>query len=814
MLFIARFLSLLLLLLLLTTSTLAQQTITGNVLSANGQSLAYANVLLLNTSDSSVAKGAVADPAGVYSFDHLRPGRYQVMASMMGYQTVYSPPFLLSSSGSAYRVDPLISQSTTNQLSEVTVAARKPPFEQQLDKLVINVASMLTAAGGSALDVLERSPGVLVDRQNGSISLSGRNGVVVMINGKLSRLPLDAVVQLLGGMNADNIQNIELIASPSAKYDAEGNAGLINIVLKRNQDEGTNGSYALMGGYGRYEKASGSVSLNHNRKRVNLFSTISYNYDNRWFDFEAIRTQQVHSELWRNYQYSDRYTKRYNGDFRLGAEVLLRPNTTLTAQVQGLINDVQATSYNTSNTRLITQSQPFTTSQLTWVEANPWRNLGGSLGLVHRFANQQTLSIDADYQYYANKALNTLVVDQFVTTDPSITPLQAVNTSKETTIRFWVGRADYSRSIGHGWKLESGLKVNHSDIDNALGVQRQTDGRVVIDAGQTSTARFSEDIGAVYVNVSGKPTPKTDFQGGLRAEGTHTDIQTFEGRPVLERQYLNLFPSALIKHQLAPNQALTLSFSRRLTRPSYGELTPSFFMTDPNTYYVGNISLQPAYASTARVGYVYQDQYFFWLGYSHEHNTINRNQPVVHPDSPALTHIVLNFDRADVLSAEFTFPMTLTSWWKMQNNLAGYYRVANTQFDVGSYYQQVIYGNINSVHAFSLGNGWTGELNVSYRSLIPAGVMNLRSMTNVVAGFQKVLSNNRGTLRLNINDILWMNQLRWYTSFPDQQFDFRATLRDAPRIIKLSYTRSFGNQKTRIAPQRKGSEEEQKRVTF
>ena len=314
--------------------------------------------------------------------------------------------------------------------------------------------------------------------------------------------------------------------------------------------------------------------------------------------------------------------------------------------------------------------------------------------------------------------------------------------------------------------------------------------------------------------MSGKLTPRTDFQGGLRAEATHTNIQTFTGKPVLDRQYLNLFPSALLKHQLTANRALTLSFSRRLTRPGYTQLTPSFFMTDPNTYFVGNIGLQPAYTSVVRAGYVCKDRYFFWLGYSHEHNSINRYQPVVHPDSPAITFIDLNFDRAHVLSAEVTFPTVLTSWWTMQNNVAGYYRVADTQFDVGPYHQEAFYSVINSVHAFSIGNRWTGELNVSYRSLIPVGVMNGGSMTNVVAGIQKVLPNSRGTLRLTINDILWMNQLRWSTSFPDQQFDFRATLRDAPRIAKLSYTHSFSNQKTRIAPQRKSAEEEQKRVTF
>ncbi|MFZ4647751.1 MAG: carboxypeptidase regulatory-like domain-containing protein, partial [Gemmataceae bacterium] len=419
-----------LLFLLLTTPGLAQQILTGTVQTGDGQSVAFANVLLVHLPDSTLVKGAVADPAGSYTFAYLRPGRYRVMASLMGYQPTYSTPFVLTDAGGTRRAEPLVLLTMTNQLDEVRVSTKKPPFEQQIDKLVVNVASMITAGGGSALDVLERSPGVLVDRQNGSIALGGRDGVMVMINGKLSRLLLATVVQLLGGMNADNIEKIELMANPSAKYDAEGNAGLINIVLKRNTDEGTNGSLSLMGGYGRYEKANGSVSLNHNRERINWFANGSWNYDNRWFDFEAIRTQPVACDLWRNYQYSDRYMKNTNVDLRLGADLLLSKQTTLSMQVQGLVNNRRATSYNTSNTRLTTQNQPFTQSVLTWLEETPWQNVSGSVGLLHRFGNGQTISIDADYQYYTNRASNRLFVDQLITTQPTTTPLQSVNTSK------------------------------------------------------------------------------------------------------------------------------------------------------------------------------------------------------------------------------------------------------------------------------------------------------------------------------------------------------------------------------------------------
>ncbi|GAA4397995.1 outer membrane beta-barrel family protein [Nibrella viscosa] len=801
-------------LLFLAATAYAQQTVTGSVRSADGRPLAYANVLLLHAKDSSLAKGAVVNDNGSYAFEQLTPGSYLIAIRMMGYHTSYSNPFVLSATAGTRQLEPLVAAAAEKQLNEVTVTARKPIFEQQIDKLVINPSAMISAAGGTVLDVLERSPGVRVDRQNAGITLSGRQGVMVMINGKLSRLPLETLVQMLGGMNADNVEKIELITSPPAKYDAEGNAGLINIVLKRRQDEGTNGGFSLMGGWGKYEKAAGSLNVNHNQGRVNLFTNASYNYDNRWFDFLARRTQPVEGALWYNEQYSDRYIKNYNGDVRIGADVALSKQTTLSAQVQGLINDRRGTSYNSSFTRLLPVVKPFTGSASIWVEDNRWRNLGGSLGLTHQFAGQQTLSVDADYQYYSNNGPFTLDFTQFYTTNPQITPVQAVNTSKETTIDFWVLKADYARPLGKTWKLETGVKFNRSDIHNALGVEKRLDGRFILDSAMTSTDTFYENIGALYGNLSGKFGAKTDVQAGLRAEATHTNIRNVNGQLLVDRRYLNLFPSASLSHKLSPEQILNLAYSRRITRPAYTELAPSFFLTDPNTYYVGNINLKPAYTSSVRAGYQYKSRYFIWLGYSRERNTIFRHQPVVRPGRPELIHMVQNFDQVEVLSMELTLPLTVTHWWTAQNNFAGFIRTAQTQFDVAPFYQQNWIWHINSVHSLRLGNQWTGEVSILYRSLLPAGVMNLRSMTNVVLGIQKVLPNNRGRLSLTVNDVFWTNQLKWFASFPQQQVDFTATLRDAPRIIKVTYTRSLGSQTIKAARQRRAADDEKKRVSF
>ncbi len=801
-------------LLLVSSFSFAQRSITGKIQSTDGQPLAFANVLLLNAKDSSMAKGAVANEAGLFTFEGIKTGQYLVTASMVGYRNAYSAPFSLKDAVGTHQLAALTATALEKQLNEVKVIAQKPIFEQQLGKLVINPSAMMTAAGGSVLDVLERSPGVRVDRQNGNIALGGKAGVMVMLNGKLSRLPLETLVQMLNGMNSDNVETIELITNPSAQYDAEGNAGLINIVLKRKQGEGTNSSFSLMAGYGRFAKSNGSFSINHNQGRLSLFANTSYNYDRGWFDFLPIRNQPVQGAIWRNEQYSDRYPINKSADFRIGADISLTKRTVLSTQVQGLLNKRDVISYNYSNTRIAGQSQPFTASELTWIEDTPWQNWGASLGLSHTTARQHTLTIDADYQSYENNGLNTFDITQFMTTDPSVLPVKSMKTTKETDIRFGVLRADYAHPLGKKWKMESGFKINLSHIDNALGVERNIDGILTIDPDLTSKALFRETIGAAYANFTGKLGPKTDFQGGLRAENTHTNIQSADGKPLLDRRYLNLFPSASLKHQIGKLHTLNVAYSRRLTRPVFTELIPNFYITDPNTYYVGNIALKPAYNSSLRAGYAFKGAYFFWLGYGRERDVINKHQPVTYPGRPELIHITQNFDRSDVVSVEVTFPLTLASWWKVQNNLAGYYRSSKSQFDIGPFSQRIYYGNVNSVHTFNLGNHWTAELNALYLPLIPAGVMNLRSRTNVTAGIQKVLPNNKGTLRLNISDIFWTNSLRWYTTFSTQQFDFQAKMKFEPRIVKLTYSRSFGNQKVKTTRQRRGAEEERGRVQF
>lgn len=269
----------------------AQGSISGVLLQKDDKPLVQANVLLLSARDSSLVKGAVTSAGGHYRFTDIKPGHYLITATFTGLKPSFTPSFELKNKegkqlAALYLVDKEV------ELGNVTVEAKKPLFEQKADHLVVNVGSSITATGSSALDVLMRSPGIMVDQQNNTISMNGKEGVLIMLNGKISRVPLSAVVQMLAGMNASNIDRIELITTPPAHLDAEGNAGYINIVMKTNTQFGTNGSYSATLGYGKKPLGAASFNFNHRKNKWNLFGDYAFAYTGFLQYFDIYRNIQ------------------------------------------------------------------------------------------------------------------------------------------------------------------------------------------------------------------------------------------------------------------------------------------------------------------------------------------------------------------------------------------------------------------------------------------------------------------------------------------------------------------------------------------
>jgi Carboxypeptidase regulatory-like domain len=253
----------------------AQLQVKGIVKMEDGVSLPAASVLLLSSANSSLVRGQVSDANGLYSISVPEPGSYFISISAVGFVKESSKVFQLNKSNSPYQVGEIVARENVSELGEVIVVGEKPMFEQKIDRTIISVQSNISRAGGTALDILQRSPGVTVDKMNYAISLSGKQGVRIMINGRISRLPMAAVVQMLEGMNAENIERIELITTPPSKYEAEGDAGMINIVMKKMEDIGTNGSLSIFTGYGRTAKYGGTLNVNHRTKKLNVFGDLT-----------------------------------------------------------------------------------------------------------------------------------------------------------------------------------------------------------------------------------------------------------------------------------------------------------------------------------------------------------------------------------------------------------------------------------------------------------------------------------------------------------------------------------------------------------
>ncbi|MGV3585830.1 MAG: outer membrane beta-barrel protein [Adhaeribacter sp.] len=796
-------------LLLLTFSAYGQLIIKGSVQATDGQPLAYANALLLNPSDSSLVKGAVVNEAGFYIFEQVRPGYYLVAASMMGYQTSYSKPFNLTSASGTHQMQSLVVAANEKQLQEVTVTASKPLYEQQIDKLVINVQSSITAAGSTALEVLERSPGIGVNRQENSLTMSGKEGVVVMLNGKTSRMPMATLMQMLAGMNANTIEKIELVSTPSAKYDAEGNAGVINIVSKKNSDIGRNGSYSATLGYGWYEKPGASFNINHRGQKLNLYSDASFLWDHGWIEVTSNRSVVNQPEIIRTTTTSSRELHNINYTARLGFDYFLNEHTTISGLFNGFNN--RSEQFARNQTQIHRSDQLATNIQMTDHEVNQWRNLIANINLNHIFKNKGELNIDADYLLYHHNNPHAYTINYFFNEDTPDKQEQMHNT-KSTPIRIWIGKVDYSKDISAQTRLETGIKGTIFNLNNDVLFERYIGAEWQVDEEFGQHVTMQENIGAAFFNVNHQFNSKTKLQTGLRWEYTRTNLTAAQGTNLLNRDYHNLFPSVFLSRELTNQNKVQFSYSRRITRPVYNDLAPAFTFLDPYTYGYGNSSLLPTLTHALQAAYQFKKSYMLTLQYSHDKNAVSR-LPIVDPQTNRQVLLKANLASTNTFAVVLNIPLTITYWWQIQNNLIGSWQQSKAHYSGETMAAGARFAQLNSIHNFKLSGNYFIELSGFYKSRALSGIWELHPSGALNIGIQKKLNHEKGTLAFNISDVFWTSQFKVSANYPASNLDALLLFKYEPRVVRLTYSRNFGNKNVKAIKQRvTGSEEERKRA--
>ena len=787
---------------------MAQTTITGVVVNKNLQPIVAANVLLLKEIDSSLVKGSSTSRDGSFSFENVKTGDYLLMVTHIGFSSIYLPRFTTTSIPGNLDIKTIQLSDESEELQQVTIQSRRPLLEQKIDRMIVNVKNSITSAGSTALDVLERSPGVIVNRQNNSISMSGKDGVMVMINGKINHMPVSSLVQMLAGMNAGNIDRIELITTPPSNLDAQGNAGYINIVLINNPDFGFNGSLSATMGYGRGEVPAGTLVFNYRKDKINLFGDYSITIDGRKPNFTNYRRMTSQGTTREFVTATDRYPTRYSHNARLGLDYQVRKNTIAGLLLSAYINRYDM--HETVTNRNFTNGQPDTVVVTKNVEVNNWRHASANINVHHTIKPGETISIDADYLLYQNRQPFDYN-NNYYNGQQQFLFVENVRTRKKTPIKFIVGKMDYSKNLGSRISMEAGIKATFSTFSNAVSVERSQNSGWIIDKDYTSTAKLKESILAGYTGFNINPNDKTNIKLGMRYEYTNSNLGTALAKDIVDRHYGRLFPSLFVSRKINDDESINFSYSRRINRPTFNDMAPFIFFFDPNTFFSGNPALQPSISENLKTDFSYK-KFLVSLSYSFDDNSIAAFQSTIEPKTGKQIIYAENLYWLKTLSLIVAMPFEITTWWNMQNNVIGTWQKASTTYMNSPVKIQLASLNARTTQNFQLPTNYSLELTAFYQTASIFGRYKVEPFGQLDIGMQKKFKNYNQRLRLAVRDLFSTNKWVWVTNIDTDNY-VKTYLQFSTTTVSLTYSRNFGRTSVKAARERSGgSTEERGRV--
>ncbi|WP_025763613.1 outer membrane beta-barrel family protein [Dyadobacter tibetensis] len=793
---------------LTTFAQTSQGEITGQLFDEKGAPFPFVNMLLLHGSDSTLIKGVITDEKGQYRFESIKNGEYIAQASMVGYQKEFTNKFKVESA--SVKLPDINMHPESQALGEVTVVAKKPFIEQQIDRTVLNVENSIVSAGATALEVLERAPGVTVDQQNEQLKLRGKGGVIVQIDGKQTFLSQQELIALLRNTPSDNIEKIELITNPSSKYDAAGNSGIINIKMKRNKNFGTNGNISLGLTHSRFPRTNVTAALNHRVGKISSFISLGTFYNKGFNNNDIYRKIPYEDKVTIFDQRTERVMESKYHNIRAGFDYYATEKTTIGVLVSGFLNDWGTVSGQT-NTKILNQDLQLDRTFNTQIDnAGKLNNVTANLNLKHQFdSNGKELTMDADYVKYGGKKYSNLNTRYFSVGGEQIGASEEVRNNMPSDIQIGTFKLDYTQPLGKG-KFETGLKTSYVTSDNDMIFEIKND-TWEIDPSRSNQFIYTENINAAYLNYSGSLTKRIKYQLGLRGEHTHSLGNSVTLNSKTDRNYLNIFPSVFISNQLDTNNVINLSYSRRIDRPNYQSLNPFEFYLDPYTFSKGNPNLRPQYTNSFQLIHVFKNAVNTTLAYSRIKDVISNELPQQIASENKTFVTSQNLDTQDNFSVTVSMPIPVKKWWNIQTNLTGTY----DHYD--SYYLQEkleikqYSWNIYANNQFTLPNDWSFELSGWYNSKSFYGLYRAMPMGMINAGVQKKVFNKKGSVRFNVNDIFWTNQFRGHAQYKD--IDFTVKSQWPSRQFRVTFTYNFGNQNVKGARQRQtGSDDMQKRA--
>ena len=788
-----------------------------NVVNDQQAALENATVEVIKAKDSSLVKAGISDKNGLAELENIRFGDYLLKVTMINYGIQYSSSFSLSATQSTVTLPKMVLVPRSGQLSAVTVTAKKPFIQKLSDRIVVNVENSIVSAGSSAMDVLERSPGVNIDNSD-VISLRGRSGVIIMIDGKPTAMSGADLANYLRGLPSAAIERIDIITNPSAKYDAAGNSGIIDIRMKKDQRLGTNGTFTAGYGQGVYPKANAGATLNYRNKKVNVFGNYNYAYRIGLNHLFLDRNFYTDNGVYNGGDLKDNYNKPKFGSHttRMGADFFPNKKTIIGFVVNANFNHFTRRNDNSSIV-IDNQKQQISTFKSLATNNDHGNNVVGNINLKHTFdSTGKEITADVDHGEYNSGSLTRNATSYYKLDGTMLQPNYVLDGDQDGKLKFTTVKSDYTNPLKKGAKIEAGVKLSFVSSDNDAKFFNVSNGTPQNDVNKTNHFFYKENNNAGYVNFS-KEFKKFNIQFGLRGEQTNIKTHQVNGDIRFDSSYFQLFPSAFFNYKLKEDHVLGVSVSRRIDRPGYSQLNPFLFLIDVSTYATGSPGLLPQMTWSYELSYTVKNL-SLTLGYSHSKNSQNiaiAKFRDVFPNIPSednvTVQIPINLSSSDYIGLTIAAPIRISKWWNMINNANVYYQKFNGQLGMTQLNKGKPAADVRTNNTFTFKKGWTAELNASLNSGGQYGFMVTDPQWALSTGVQKTILKNKGTLRFNISDIFWTNLPKAVITY-DNYIERWHAVRET-RVANLTFTYRFGNSKVQAARRRTtGSEEERQRA--
>jgi Outer membrane protein beta-barrel family/CarboxypepD_reg-like domain/TonB-dependent Receptor Plug Domain len=774
----------------------AQVKLQGQVLDTSKKGASFVSVMLLNPKDSTMVKGNVSDVDGYYMLSDVPVNKtYLLSVLAVGFKRSYQT---LEVGNKEINIPTIMLETELKKLNEVQVVAKKPLIERSGDKMIMNVEASPVTAGLNGLELLEKVPGVTVNRNTETIKLKGKSGILVMIDDRPTYLSEEQLATYLKSLKSDEIEKIEVITNPSARYDASGSTGIINIKTKKGKNFGTNYildvglGYSSYNDYGNYPKNSQGLTVNSRREKSALFFNISRNETN-WFNSEQ-ENQKLFSatnELLET-RNNNGLTKgnAINNSAKLGYDYDFNKKTSagVSFQIANSSNklDREVIQQNTQNDLF----QKIVFDRYRKDNNNTYTfNLHGKKNI-----DSSGTTLNADLSAIFNKATSA---SDFLTN----TLANGVNTTVNNQIAAsnvsytYVGKLDYTWVLNKKTKIEMGAKSSYAKNDRDFNDNFRDNGALV-----NSFFRFYENINAAYIMVNRELKPKLNLQIGLRSEQTNTLGEDRLGNQISKQNYINLFPTLSLNQKVTKDYAISLGYSRRINRPwgdNFNTFKRFFF---PLQYGEGNPTILPMLFNSFSLSHTYKDAFNLSFSYVTVQQFIAdvydldtdyiKGKRLIRQSSENVTGNVSWW------SADASLPFNITKWWNVNINIWSGINVYNYRRENSVVDMKQPYGGIYLQQTFTLGKTTTAELSGWANSGETWGFQTSKAQGAFDLGLKQFIWNKKGTLKLTLEDPMNLN--RWQNSIATAQLIGDGSYRWDNRRIRINFTYNFGNTNVKV----------------